>query len=232
MVLLGLVVLWASVLLPPYLQRRRATRPSSSVLDFKGQLAVLSRTGYREPVTAYPQASYDGGYRHDVHGHADPYGHAPTGYEFGAVEDARYEDGWGAEHYGHGQDYGYDFAYDAQPDPFHGMVARDVPAEISRRETMRRRRDVLMTLVAAAGITMMLGLLFGGSVWILHLLCDAAVLGYVALLLQLQQQARPVVPAGARAGAVLAQAQARRGVTYLPQGQSATQQALQRRRAN
>ena len=46
MVLVVLAAIWAGVLVPPYLQkRRRATHPSSSVVDFHQQLAVLQRTG-------------------------------------------------------------------------------------------------------------------------------------------------------------------------------------------
>lgn len=58
-------------------------------------------------------------------------------------------------------------------------------------EARRRRRDVLTTLVAAAALTLAIALAFGGSVWMLHLAIDTALLGYVAMLMQVQQPARP-----------------------------------------
>ena len=150
MVLLGLVAVWTAVLLPPYLQRRRAIHPAASIGDFRQQLAVLDRT----------------------------------------------------------------------IDPFAPALPRTMVAgrALSRRDVIRRRRDVLTTLLAAAGATFLLAVVLGGAVWMLHLLVDAALLAYVAMLLQLQQQ-RPV---------------ARAQVQYLPVERqlSGTQQALLRRQAN
>ena len=66
-----------------------------------------------------------------------------------------------------------------------------------RSDVLRRRRDVFTTLAAAAGLTFVLALALGGNVWLLHLLVDAALLGYVALLLQIKQN-RPTGLAGQR----------------------------------
>lgn len=150
MVLVVLAAIWAAVLLPPYLQKRRAFHPHASIGDFRNQLAVLQRTG-------------------------DPYAPAPLRTTAGRA--------------------------------------------MSRTDAQRRRRDVLATLTAAAGLTFLLALVAGGSVWLLHLTVDAALLGYVALLMQIQQQR---------------QAPARGNVAYLAADRrpSATQQALLRRQAN
>lgn len=150
MVLVVLAAIWAAVLLPPYLQKRRAFHPHASIGDFRNQLAVLQRTG-------------------------DPYGPAPVRTPSGRT--------------------------------------------MSRAAAQRRRRDVLVTLVAAAGLTFLLALVAGGSVWLLHLTVDAALLGYVALLMQVQQQR---------------QTPARGNVRYLAAERrpSATQAALLRRQAN
>jgi hypothetical protein len=167
MVLLVLAAIWAAVLVPPYLQKRRATHPSSSVVDFHQQLAVLQRTGRAL--------------------------HGPL----------------------HG---GYDHAVlHQQPRPRPHVA--DVRPVLARNDVLRRRRDVFCTLAAAAGLTFLLALALGGSVWIVHLLVDAALLGYVAVLLQIKQSR--AVPA-------------RGNVRYLPAPQhpSATQQALLRRSAN
>jgi hypothetical protein len=150
MVLVVLAAIWAAVLLPPYLQKRRAFQPHASIGDFRNQLAVLQRTG-------------------------DPYAPAPLRAPSGRT--------------------------------------------MGRTDAQRRRRDVLATLTAAAGLTFLLALVAGGSVWLLHLTVDAALLGYVALLMQVQQQRN---------------APARGNVRYLPAERrpSATQQALLRRQAN
>ncbi len=150
MVLVVLAAIWAAVLLPPYLQRRRSVHPQASIGDFRHQLAVLQRTG-------------------------DPYA------------------------------------------PAHPMAT--TTRAMSRTDAQRRRRDVLSTLSAAAVLTFLLAVASGGAVWLLHLSVDAALLGYVALLMQVQQQR---------------QTSARTNVAYLaPQRRpSATQQALLRRQAN
>ena len=43
MVLLILAVIWAAVLLPPYLQNRSESRPADSISSFQHQLSVLER---------------------------------------------------------------------------------------------------------------------------------------------------------------------------------------------
>ena len=43
-VLLILAVVWAAVLLPPFLRNRREGRPADSVLSFRQQLSTLERT--------------------------------------------------------------------------------------------------------------------------------------------------------------------------------------------
>lgn len=156
-VLVALAAVWAAVLLPPYLQKRRATHPSSSVVDFHQQLAVLQRTG--RALNGAPLRA----------------GYTPR-------------------------------ALDRRPRP-NPNIPR--PAAI-QTDVMRRRRDVFTTLLVAAGMTLLLSLIFGGNVWLLHLMIDAALLGYAALLLQIQQQqpaqysqysrpSPPVTPAWAEA---------------------------------
>lgn len=179
MVLVVLAAIWAGVLLPPYLQKRRATHPSSSVVDFHQQLAVLQRTG----------RALDGADLHDAY--ADPRAAQPH-----AVQAAYANQGY-------------------------------APQRMHRSEVMRRRRDVFVTLVGAALLTFVLALALGGSVWLLHLLVDAALLGYVALLMQIQQQrqyaaARPMARPAPQA----------QPVRYARPQQSATQQALLRRSAS
>jgi hypothetical protein len=83
------------------------------------------------------------------------------------------------------------------------------PVQASRPGAMspaqRRRRDVLIGLLAAAGLTFLLAF-FAGSMtfWLLNLLADALLGGYVYLLLQLksrqQFRAQAASPMGAGMG--------------------------------
>ena len=47
MVLVVLAVVWAAVLVPPYLRSRAEARPADSIGHFRRQLATLQRTGPR-----------------------------------------------------------------------------------------------------------------------------------------------------------------------------------------
>lgn len=136
LVLIILAVIWAAVLLPPYLQNRSENRPADSISTFQRQLSVLERRSAGAPAgTARPPL------RPVVPGYA-------------------------ATH-----------------------AARIQAARMSRAEARRRRRDVLFTLVGAAGLTLLLAVLLGGSVWLLHLAVDAALGGFVYLLYQQNQRA-------------------------------------------
>ena len=50
--------------------------------------------------------------------------------------------------------------------------------------TQRRRRDILVGLIAAAGLTFLLAMVAGPMFWLVHLAVDAALGGYIYLLLQ------------------------------------------------
>lgn len=137
LVLVILAAIWAAVLVPPYLQNRRETRPGDSIASFRSQLSVLERTtpGSRSNVA-----------RLDV-GRYDVPRYAPSGRRPGAA-----------------------------------------PAAMRRAEARRRRRDVFLTLLGAVGVTFVLAVALGGSVWMLHLLVDVVFGAYVLLLISLQQQ--------------------------------------------
>jgi hypothetical protein len=57
-----------------------------------------------------------------------------------------------------------------------------------RAEVRRRRRDVFVTLLGAVGVSFVLAVILGGSVWMLQLVIDAAFIAYVAMLVSIQQQ--------------------------------------------
>jgi hypothetical protein len=127
LVLLILAVIWAAVLLPPYLQNRSESRPADSISSFQHQLSVLERRA----VMVNPSL---------------------------------------------------------QREPVRG-VATSAALRLSRAEAKKRRRDVLYTLAGGAGVTFVMAVMLGGTVWGLHLLCDVLLAAYVVMLVQVQQRA-------------------------------------------
>lgn len=142
LVLVILALIWAAVLVPPYLQNRRETRPGDSIATFRSQLSVLERTT--------PGARSGSLARLDVGRYDAPRYVPPAARRRGAATPSQ--------------------------------------AALRRAEARRRRRDVFLTLLGAVGVTFLLAVALGGSVWMLHLAVDAAFVGYVLLLVSLQQQ--------------------------------------------
>ena len=124
LVLVILAVIWAAVLVPPYLQNRSDSRPADSISTFRNQLNVLERrSGNSVPSHLAPQR-------------------LP-----------------------------------------HSTAIRIDRTRSARAEVRKRRRDILVTLLAAAGLTLVIGLVMT-PVLVLHLLIDALLGGYVALLVR------------------------------------------------
>jgi hypothetical protein len=140
LVLVILALIWAAVLVPPYLQNRRETRPGDSIATFRSQLLVLERTTPGGRSGSLPRLDVG---RYDAPRYVPPAARRST--------------------------------KPSQP------VMR-------RAEVRRRRRDVFLTLLGAVGVTLVLAIGLGGSVWMLHLLVDVIFAGYVMMLISLQQQ--------------------------------------------
>jgi hypothetical protein len=157
-----LAVLWAALLVPPYV-RNRSTRQSDSVVSFRRLLHTLERTG--------PDS------RPGWRGTLPPH--------LGGVS----------------------------PIP----VVRTSRMPAGRAEARRRRRDILLTLVGTAAITLVLAVLLRGMAIWFHLLADALVVAYVALLVQIRR----------------AQSERHAKVRYLPAARATPEPAalLVRRRA-
>lgn len=125
-VLILLAIVWAVVLVPPFLKNRADLRPGASVSSFRNDLAVLGRATPSTGLAAGPVAT-----------------------------------------------------------PVHGDRLQGTPA--GRSAARKRRRDVFVTLLGAAGFTLLLALAFGGPMILLHLLVDAALAGYTYLLVQVRK---------------------------------------------
>ncbi len=149
LVLMILGLIWGFVLIPPYLQTRRESRPGDSIASFRQQLSVLERTtpgARRSNLARLDVGRYDAP-RYDPRGNvAQLAGRAPQ----------------------------------RRPAASH--------AALRRAEVRRRRRDVFLTLLGAVGVSFLLAVALGGSVWMLHLLIDVAFVAYVGMLVSLQQQ--------------------------------------------
>jgi hypothetical protein len=73
------------------------------------------------------------------------------------------------------------------PRPVAARTAAGPPA--SRAAVRKRRRDVLVGLLAANGFTLLLALVAGGTMWLLWLLAAGLLGGYVTLLVQIRKAA-------------------------------------------
>lgn len=167
-----LAVIWAAVLVPPYVQSRSENRPADSISTFRNQLSVLER-----------RAS-------SVH----PGMPAVPGRVMSPL--------------------------DARRVP---ASAASQQARYARMEAKKRRRDILVTLLAAAGLTLALGLVLP-QVLVLHLLIDGLLAAYIALLLRQKRIAEE------RAMKVRYLAPARRNAAAAPIGSLEAQPQLALRR--
>ena len=141
MLLLILAIVWAVVLVPPWLRNRADARPADSITAFRHRLSVLERTG---PVGARRMPIISS--RPDVSGF---------------VPSAR------------------------RAAPRTAMAS--YPA---RARTQRRRRDIFVGLLAAMVASLVLGFIPALRIlWVVHLLVDFLLVAYVALLVQMRNQA-------------------------------------------
>ncbi|MBA2282341.1 MAG: hypothetical protein M3527_10570 [Actinomycetota bacterium] len=137
LVLVILAVIWAAVLLPPYLQNRSEARPADSISTFRNQLDTLERRANlavpgREQRPNLP--SSDG------------------------------------------------------PRPLRPLSPTIDPTRLARVDARQRRRDILVTLLAAAGLTLVVSFLLPAALP-LHLLIDVLLAAYVGLLLRAKRAA-------------------------------------------
>ena len=125
LVLVILAVIWAAVLVPPYLQNRSESRPADSISTFRNQLSVLERRATMvQPRPGGPLTS-----------------------------------------------------------PATAAARTAIRTPYLRADQKKRRRDILLTLAAAAGLTLLLGLVLP-QVLVLNLLIDVLLVAYVALLVR------------------------------------------------
>ena len=74
--------------------------------------------------------------------------------------------------------------------PSRPRVQSSLSAMSARARTQRRRRDIFVGLLAAMGTSLLLGFIPGLRIlWVVHVLFDAMLAGYVGLLVHMRNQA-------------------------------------------
>lgn len=157
MVLVVLAIMWIAVLLPTALRARLEGRPADSISAFRTQLAVLRRARPAPPAPASGATDWARGQTTtNRSGAAVTYLAAHRAQAAGRV---------------------------APPVHTRAFAAAGLPSPRSR--ALRRRRDILVGLLATAAITLGLGLLPAlHTLLLVHLAVDALLVAYVALLIR------------------------------------------------
>jgi hypothetical protein len=165
-------VIWAAVLLPPWLQSRREGKPTASMVTFRRQLWSLARTspGYG-PVYTDAFSGYD----EDGYG-VDP-DHEP---------DHRGADDGGAGRLApvHGRPSRSDELAHRRPPVPAGSGRAPSPQLPRRGGSYRRRRHILAALTVLAVGTVAPAVLLGGAWWIGQGVVGGLLVTYLALLVR------------------------------------------------
>ena len=179
-VFLLLGVIWAAVLVPPWLQSRREARPIASIMSFRSQLWSLERATPNYGVDSY--LAYDDAYDDEWVDDDDFAGDPDAAAQVRAFDQPRRPEtapgtgGTGA----HGSRAGV---------PGTGLSAGLVgvpPAAVMRRRALayRRRRQVLSTLVVASAGTLAPGLMLGGPWVVAAAVASTLLVAYLGLLIR------------------------------------------------
>jgi hypothetical protein len=181
MVLLILVVLWAVVLTPHFVRKWLDRRPAGSIESFHHQLHLLERTGpklvspaYRLE-TAVPGGSASAsGALPPVAGRANLVLLAPVG-SGGSGEGDEVIDEASGEHYRR-------LPTPVQPAPAVELTAAPSAGELRHFSARRRRRDLVLGLMATMALTGLAGFAHTLHVlWVLTALAGLALAGFVGL---------------------------------------------------
>jgi len=180
-VFLLLGVIWAAVLVPPWLQSRREARPIASIMSFRSQLWSLERATPRygaDTYRAYGDDVYDDTYGSDTYG-VDAYGVDGVGDDTGEVAEV------------HAFEPGRRLDTEAGAPGAFALPLAGVPmAALARRRAMayRRRRQVLAVLVLATLTAVVPAVLLGGPWLIVAPVVATLLVAYLGLLIRRGRQ--------------------------------------------
>lgn len=172
-VFLLLGVIWAAVLVPPWLQSRREARPIASIMSFRSQLWSLERATPNYGVDSY--LAYDDAYDDELDD--DDVAAGPDAAEVHALERTRRSPA--------APGAGATGAHDGGAAVATGLVGVP-PAAIMRRRAMayRRRRQVLSTLVVASAGSLAPALVLGGPWVAAEAVASTLLVAYLGLLIR------------------------------------------------
>lgn len=168
LILIALVIIWAAVLIPPWLRKRDLRRGSrgDGRSSFESRLSTLGRPAKRrneqvgqvlpirpaaQPSPSQFAASAPG---HSLVARADAEGSRRAMVQVSTPD---------------------------EPSPRHVVM--------SRAQARRRRRNILFALMGLAGATFLAAVAAQGAWILLHLVADLLLIGYVTLLVQHQRRA-------------------------------------------
>lgn len=158
LVILILAILWAAVLLPPILRSRSESGSPTGIGDFMSRLGSFGRSQQTDQGLP-PLTPIMGPVNGGFNGNGNGNGNFPTNGN------------------GNGNGHGA-----AAP-----LGAVRVPGGMTPQQ--RRRRDVFVGLLALAGVTFLMALFSRSMVfWVLHLVADGLLGGYVYMLVQLKHR--------------------------------------------
>ena len=168
--LLILPVIWAAVLIPPWIRRRREGRPAESILTFHRKLWELERTSIYSDAAYSDAASNDGGYDElDVDGNpVGPLDRVDRLDTAGASVVARRVDERGP----------------GSPSPSPSAAQRQ-----ASRTALRRRRRIFSGLLGGLLTSLAMAALTGtATAWGLHAAVTVLFVTYIALLVRHHQR--------------------------------------------
>ncbi len=154
LVIIGLIVVWSIVLLPDLLSRISTTRRGDTIRSFNSQLSSLGRSA---PVGRDSNViDLRGRMAHQAgNGNRSATGRSPSGHDLGSLSAVA---------------------------PRSGNAPTGARPRAVSPAVRKRRQDVLLALGAAALLTLLATLSFGGVFLYLHLLADLLLAGYLVLL--------------------------------------------------
>ncbi|HEX2273258.1 MAG TPA: hypothetical protein VHG90_05245 [Acidimicrobiales bacterium] len=166
LVLVVLAIIWAAVLIPPALRARHEARPGDSISAFRRQLAVLRRARPGAPRGAADWREWSPARGPAPRPTVRP---GPPVTSLAAHRAASRAPLDGRRPRG------------APPRAF---VAAGLPSS-RRRAALRRRRDILVGLLATSALTLVAGILPTlRAMLMVHLVVDVLLVAYVALLIR------------------------------------------------
>jgi hypothetical protein len=159
--LLILPVIWAAVLIPPWIRRRREGRPAESILTFHRKLWELERT------SLYSDAAYsDAAYSSD----------SDTGSGYGYADEA--DDGYGVRQ--------AQAQARVSPSP---SSAPSAAQRMASRSALRRRRQIFFSLLLGLMVSLAFAAALRTPVaWGVHIGVSALFVGYISLLVRHHQR--------------------------------------------